>query len=257
MQRPEVCPGKLEGKKAIVTGGDSGIGRAICVAYAREGADVAINFIQGDEKDGQETKKMVEETGRKAVLIEGDVGEEEHVKQMIDTVKNEFGKIDILVNNAGVEHVAPLEQFDIELWNRIFKTNITGHFLMTKYSLPLMPDGSRIIATSSIQGIEGMKDDAPYSATKGAIIAFTKSLAYSLLDRRILCNVVAPGPVETPMLKSEHPEVLKMHGGKMFPLGVAKPEQIAETYVFLASDDAAYYNAAVLEVTGGGHVIAA
>jgi len=257
LQRPEACPVKLEGKKAIITGGDSGIGRAICIAYAREGADVAINFIGDDKQDAQETKRMVEEKGGRAILIEGDVGDEEQVKNIINTVVSEFGKIDILVNNAGVEHVAPLEEIDLELWNRIFKTNITGHFLMTKYSLPHMPDGSRIIATSSIQGLEGQKNDAPYSATKGAIIAFTKSMAFSLLDRKILCNVVAPGPVETPMLKSEHPEVLKMQGGMMFPLGVAKPEQIAETYVFLASDDASYYNGAVFEATGGGHIIAA
>ncbi|HZD59693.1 MAG TPA: SDR family oxidoreductase [Anaerolineae bacterium] len=248
--------GKLEGKKAIITGGDSGIGRAVAVAFAREGADVAINYITGDEQDAQETKRMVEEKGRRAILIQADIGYEEQVKEILNIVMDEFGRIDILVNNAGVEHIAPIEEVDYALWQRIMKTNIDGMFLMTKYALPHMPDGGRIINTGSIEGLEGNPTSIPYSASKGAVHTFTKSIARYLVDRRILVNAVAPGPVETPLAKREHPELIKAGGGEKYPLGVAKPEQIAETYVFLASDDASYYSGEVLAPTGG-HVTAA
>lgn len=243
--------GKLEGKKAIITGGDSGIGRAVAVAFAREGADVAINFITGDEKDAQETKEMVEEKGRRAILVEGDVGDEDQVRGIINTVVNEFGRIDILVNNAGVEHVAPIEEVDYQTWRRVMKTNIDGMFLMTKYALPHISKGGRIINTGSIQGFEGNPTSIPYSASKGAIHTFTKSIARYLVDRQILVNAVAPGPVETPLAREEHPELIKTGGGGKYPLGVAKPEQIAETYVFLASEDASYYSGEVLAPTGG------
>lgn len=248
--------GKLEGKKALITGGDSGIGRAVAVAFAREGADVAINFISGDERDAQEAVTMVEGKGRKAILVKGDIGDEDQVKKIIDATVKEFGNIDILVNNAGVEHVAPIEEVDYATWDRVMKTNIDGMFLMTKYALPHIPQGGRIINTGSIEGLEGNATSIPYSSSKGAVHTFTKSIAKYLVDRNILVNAVAPGPVETPLLKAEHPELLKAGGGKKYPLGVAKPEQIAETYVFLASGDASYYSGEVLAPTGG-HVTAA
>ncbi len=248
--------GKLEGKKALITGADSGIGRAIAVAFAREGADVAINFIAGDDTDANETKRMVAEKGRKAILVKGDVGDENQVKTIIDTTMRELGGIDILVNNAGVEHRGTIEEIDYSTWQRVMKTNIDGMFLMTKYALPQIPNGGRIINTGSVQGFEGNPDDIPYSASKGAVHTFTKSIAKFAVDRDILVNVVAPGPVETPMLKEESPEILKAGGGKKYPLGVAKPEQIAETYVFLASGDASYYSGEILAPTGG-HVTAA
>jgi len=247
---------KLEGKKALITGADSGIGRAVAVAFAREGADIAINFITGDEKDAQETKRVVEEKGRKAILAEGDVGDEEQAKRVINMALDKLGGIDILVNNAGVEHVASIEEVDYPTWRRVMKTNIDGMFLMTKYALPHIPKGGRIINTGSIQGFEGNPTSLPYSASKGAIHTFTKSMARYLVDRRILVNAVAPGPVETPLARAEHPELLEAEGGKKYPLGVARPEQIAETYVFLASEDASYYSGIIFAPTGG-HVIAA
>lgn len=248
--------GKLEGKKALITGGDSGIGRAVAVAFAREGADVAINYISGDDKDAQEAKSLVEERGRKAVVIEGDVGDEAQAKRIVEATVSELGGLDILVNNAGVEHRGSIEEIDYRTWQRVMKTNIDGMFLMSKYALAHIPDGGRIINTGSIQGLEGNPDDIPYSASKGAVHSFSKSLAKHLVKRGILVNVVAPGAVETPMLKTESPEKLKARGGEKYPLGVAKPEQIAESYVFLASSDASYYSGEVLAPTGG-HVTAA
>lgn len=248
--------GKLEGKKALITGGDSGIGRAVALAFAREGADVAINFIRGDEKDAEETKAMVEEKGRKAILVEGDIGDENEVKEIIDRAVKELGKIDILVNNAAVEHVAPIEEVDYALWQRVMRTNIDGMFLMTKYALPHIPEGGRIINTGSIEGLEGNATSIPYSASKGAVHTFTKSMAKYLAKRKILVNAVAPGPVDTPLARMEHPGLIKAGGGDKYPLGIAKPEQIAETFVFLASEDASYYSGEVLAPTGG-HVTAA
>lgn len=243
--------GRLDGKKALVTGGDSGIGRAVSIAFAREGADVAINFIHGDDEDARRTKEDVLAAGREAMLLEGDIGDEDVVRDIAAMAAENFGRIDILVNNAGLDDTGRLEDTTLDVWERIMKTNITGMFLMVKHCLPLIPDGGRIINTGSIEGFEGNPTDLPYSASKGAVHSFTKSLSKYLVDRKILVNAVAPGPVDTPLLRAEHPELLKSGGGDKYPLGIAQPEQIAGSYVFLASDESTYYSGEILAPTGG------
>lgn len=239
--------GRLAGKKAIVTGANSGIGQAVAIDFAKEGADVAVVDLDG----GEDTLRAVEDEGCQALLLHSDIGVEENVKDIINRAVQRFGKIDILVNNAAVEHLAPIEDVSLNLWNRILQTNITGMFLMTKYCLPHIPEGGRIINTGSIEGFEGNPADLPYSASKGAVHSFTKSLAKSLVDKHITCNAVAPGPVATPMLKANMPDRYKTRKDEKYPLGIPEPKDISPTYVFLASDEAAYYSGEVLAPTAG------
>src|SRR5437764_7027814 len=193
--------GKLKDKVALITGGDSGIGRAVAVLFAREGADVAITYLPEEKSDAKESKQAIEAEGRKAFMIEGDVREPKVCKKIVGRAVKEFGKLDILVNNAAYqEHQEKLEDLTEEQWDRTFKTNIYGYFYMTRAALPHLHEGSAIINTGSITGLEGSKKLVDYSATKGAIHAFTKALAQNLSDRGIRVNCVAPGPIWTPLI---------------------------------------------------------
>lgn len=244
--------GRLLGRRAIVTGADSGIGRAVAVAFAREGADVAIVF-HTDREGAEETCRQVEAAGRRCVVVQADVGREEEVARIYREAIPALGGLEILVNNAGVEQRGRWEDYPVEAWERILRTNLVGYFLMIREALRggHLREGGRIINTGSIQGIVGSATDPAYSASKGGIHAMTRSLASYLVDRRILVNCVAPGPVRTPMLEDQSPQLAAEQGGEKYPLGVATPEQIAPAYVFFASDDGAYVTGQVLALTGG------
>lgn len=243
--------GKLKGKRAIVTGGDSGIGRAVAVAFAREGADSAVVY-RSDDKSAEETRRLVQAEERRCALVRADVRLEAEVARIYQEAMAALGGLDVLVNNAAVEQRGKWEDFELAAWERVLQTNLTGYFLMVREALRgghLKP-GGRVINTGSIQGLEGSPTDPAYSTTKGGIHAMTKSLAAYLVERKILVNCVAPGPVDTPMLRRETPQLLEK-GTQKYPLGVAKPEQIAPAYVFFASEDASYITGEILAPTGG------
>ena len=246
--------GKLEGKSALITGGDSGIGRSVAVLYAREGADVAIFYLPEEESDAQETREFVEAEGRRALLISGNVREAAFCRQAVEQVVREFGKLDILVNNAAFQqHQESPEDVTEEQWDNTFKTNIYGYFHMTKAALPHLKEGAVIINTGSITGLEGNGKLLDYASTKGAIHAFTKSLAQSLIKRRIRVNCVAPGPVWTPLNPAERSADEVAEFGAKTPLGrPAQPEEIAPAYVFFAAEsDSSYITGEVLTLLGG------
>jgi len=247
--------GKLEGKTALITGGDSGIGRAVAVLFAREGADVAIVHLPQEQSDADETRGAVEKEGRRCLSIAGDISEPNFAQQAVQRTLTEFGKLDILVNNAAYQqHQNSIDELSDEQWDHTFKTNIYGYFRMAKAALPHLKQGSAIINTGSITGMNGSKSLLDYSATKGAIHAFTKSLAQSVQERGIRVNCVAPGPVWTPLNPSDSPaeEVAKF--GQQVPYGrPAQPEEIAPGYVFFASDgDSSYVTGEILTFLGGG-----
>jgi NAD(P)-dependent dehydrogenase (short-subunit alcohol dehydrogenase family) len=245
--------GKLEGKVALITGGDSGIGRAVAVLYAREGADVAIVYLS-EHEDAEETREAVEAEGRRAVLIPGDVTDPEFCRQAVETTIRELGQLDILVNNAAFqEHASSLEDISEEQLDRTFKTNIYGYFHMAKAALPHLARGSAIVNSGSITGIEGSKDLLDYSATKGAIHAFTKSLAQNLVEKGIRVNCVAPGPVWTPLNPADvEPEKVAEFGSKVPMKRPAQPEEVAPAYVFLAAPAfSSYISGEILPVLGG------
>jgi NAD(P)-dependent dehydrogenase (short-subunit alcohol dehydrogenase family) len=246
--------GKLEGKVALITGGDSGIGRAVAVLYAREGADVAIVYLKQEQSDAEETRQAVEAEGRRALLIPGDVRDAQFCREAVAQTVKEFGQLDVLVNNAAFQqHQKRLEDVSEEQWDRTFKTNIYGYFHMTKAALAHLKKGSAIVNTGSITGLEGNKELLDYSATKGAIHAFTKSLAQNLVEKGIRVNAVAPGPVWTPLNPSDKPakEVAKF--GADTPMKrPAQPEEIAPAFVFFASEaDSSYITGEVLTLLGG------
>ncbi len=245
---------KLAGKTALITGGDSGIGRAAAALYAREGADVAIVFLPQEQSDAEETRRAVEAEGRRALLIAGDVTEPAFCREAVERTVREFGKLDILVNNAAFQQSQPsLEDLSDEQWDRTFKANIYGYFRLAKAALPHLPAGGAIVNTGSITGLEGSKQLLDYSATKGAIHAFTKSLAQSLVERGIRVNCVAPGPVWTPLNPSDKPAEQVAHFGEGQPIGrPAQPEEVAPAYVFFASEaDSSYITGEVLTLLGG------
>ena len=245
--------GKLEGKVALITGGDSGIGRAVAVLYAREGADVAIVYLS-EHEDAEETREAVQAEGRRAVLIPGDVTDPEFCRQAVETTIRELGQLDILVNNAAFqEHASSLEDISEEQLDRTFKTNIYGYFHMAKAVLPHLARGSAIVNSGSITGIEGSKDLLDYSATKGAIHAFTKSLAQNLVEKGIRVNCVAPGPVWTPLNPADvEPEKVAEFGSKVPMKRPAQPEEVAPAYVFLAAPAfSSYISGEILPVLGG------
>jgi NAD(P)-dependent dehydrogenase (short-subunit alcohol dehydrogenase family) len=254
-QAPEYrAAGKLQGKVALVTGGDSGIGRAVAVLYAREGADVAIVHLPQEQSDAEETRKAVEAEQRKCVLIAGDISQPEFAKQAVERTVQELGHLDILVNNAAFQqHQPSLEELSDDQWDHTFKTNIYGYFRMAKAALPHLKAGSAIINTGSITGLEGSKQLLDYSATKGAIHAFTKSLAQNLQEKGIRVNCVAPGPVWTPLNPSDQPPDKVSKFGQQVPYArPAQPEEIAPAYVFFASDgDSSYITGEVLTLLGG------
>jgi len=246
--------GKLEGKAALVTGGDSGIGRAVAVLFAREGADVSIVYLPEEQSDAEETRRAVEAEGRRALLIPGDVRDPDFCREAVGRAAGEFGRLDILVNNAAFQqHQKKLEDVSEEQWDRTFKTNIYGYFYMTKAALPHLKEGSAIVNCGSITGLEGSKELLDYSATKGAIHAFTKSLAQNLVERKIRVNCVSPGPVWTPLNPADKPaEEVAEHGADTPMKRPAQPEEIAPAFVFFASEaDSSYITGEVLTLLGG------
>ncbi len=248
--------GKLLGKAALITGGDSGIGRAVAVLYAREGADVAISYLPEERSDAIETQHAVEAEGRRCVLIPGDLREPKFCEQLIAATVKELGKLDILVSNAAHQNrKKSLEEVTEEEFDATLKVNLYAYFRLTKAALPHLKPGSAIIATSSVVGFLGASSLPDYSATKGGINAFTKTLAQDLIERGIRVNAVAPGPVWTPLNPSDDgltPEKVAQFGSKT-PLGrPAQPEELAPAFVFLASDaDSSYITGIVLPVMGG------
>jgi NAD(P)-dependent dehydrogenase (short-subunit alcohol dehydrogenase family) len=246
--------GKLEGKVALITGGDSGIGRAVAVLYAREGADVAIVYLPEEQSDAEETERAVMSERRRALLIPGDVRESAFCREAVERTVEEFGRLDVLVNNAAFQqHQETLEDVSEEQWDRTFKTNIYGYFYMAKAALSHLDKGSAIVNTGSITGLEGSKELLDYSATKGAIHAFTKSLAQNLVEKGIRVNCVAPGPVWTPLNPSDKSAKDVAKFGADTPMNrPAQPEEIAPAFVFFASEaDSSYVTGEVLTLLGG------
>ena len=245
---------KLNNKAALITGGDSGIGRAVAVLFAREGADVSIVYLAEEQVDAEETRAAVEAEGRRALLIPGDVRVADFCREAVERTVEEFGKLDILVNNAAFQqHQETIDDVSDEQFDRTFKTNIYGYFYMAKAALGQMTEGACIINTGSITGLEGSKELLDYSATKGAIHAFTKSLAQNLVERRIRVNCVAPGPVWTPLNPSDKDakDVAKFGADTPFKRP-AQPEEMAPAYVFFASEaDSSYITGEVLSLLGG------
>jgi NAD(P)-dependent dehydrogenase (short-subunit alcohol dehydrogenase family) len=246
--------GKLEGKTALVTGGDSGIGRAVAVLYAREGADVAIVYLPQEEIDAKETRRAVQNEGRRCLLISGDVTDPAFCRDAVERTVRELGGLDILVNNAAFQqHQESIEEITEEQWDHTFRTNIHGYFYMAKAALRHLDAGDAIINCGSITGLEGSKELLDYSATKGAIHAFTKSLAQSLVERKIRVNCVAPGPVWTPLnIADKEAKDAARHGADVPMKRPAQPEEIAPAFVFFASDaDSSYITGEVLTLLGG------
>ena len=246
--------GKLKKKVALITGGDSGIGRAVAVLFAREGADVAFTYLKEEKEDAEETKRAIESEGQRALPIQGDVSSSKVCQKLVDQTVEKFGKLNILVNNAAFQqHQETLEDVSEEQWDRTFKTNIYGYFFMTKAALPHMEAGSAIVNTGSITGLEGSKELLDYAATKGAIHAFTKSLAQNLVDRGIRVNCVSPGPVWTPLNPSDQkPDDVAKFGADTPMKRPAQPEEIAPAFVYFASEvDSSYVTGEVLTLLGG------
>ena len=246
--------GKLEGKKAIITGGDSGIGKAVAIAFAREGADVLISYLADvEDEDANHTAEYVRKAGKKAILVKGDIRDPEHCRHIIDTAVEEFGQIDILVNNAAFQMSREkLADIPEEEWVKTFETNIHAMFYLCQAAEPHMKPGSSIINTTSVNAYSPTPLLLPYAATKGAIQNFTANLAQILLqnDKGIRVNAVAPGPIWTPLIPSTMPEADKF--GKDTPMGrPGQPVEVASAFVFLASEDASYIAGATIPVTGG------
>ncbi|AGA86682.1 SDR family oxidoreductase [Stutzerimonas stutzeri] len=244
--------GKLEGKTAIITGGDSGIGRSVAVLFAREGADVAILYLD-QHQDAEETRTVVEQYGRRCLTFAGDVADRDVCRKVIDETLAAFGKLDILVNNAAEQHPQEkLEDISEEQWEKTFRTNIFGMFQMTKAVLPHLGKGASIINTTSVTAYKGSPQLLDYSATKGAITAFTRSLSMNLAERGIRVNGVAPGPIWTPLISSTFDADEVAEFGSNTPMKrPGQPDEVAPAYVYLASSDAAYVSGQVIHVNGG------
>lgn len=243
---------KLKNKVAVITGGDSGIGRAVAIAFAKEGADVAIAYLN-EHRDAEETKQRVEQLGRRCLLIPGDLRIEQTSTDVVRNVMGTFGKISILVNNCAVQYVQKsILDISAEQLENTFRTNIFSYFYMTKAVLPHLPSGSSIINTASVTAYKGSKQLIDYSATKGAIVTFTRSLSQSLVHHGIRVNAVAPGPIWTPLIPATFSKESVMKFGGDVPMKRAgQPFELAPTYVYLASDDSSYVTGQVLHVNGG------
>jgi NAD(P)-dependent dehydrogenase (short-subunit alcohol dehydrogenase family) len=243
---------KLQSKVALITGGDSGIGRAVAIAYAKEGADIAISYLN-EHTDADDTKVRVEQEGRRCLAIAGDLGSEPFCQQVVQKVIDEFGQLDILVNNAAEQHPQnSIEDISAEQLERTFRTNIFAMFFLTKAAMPYLKEGSSIINTTSVTAYRGSPWLLDYSATKGAIVSFTRSLSLALTQKGIRVNGVAPGPIWTPLIPSTFPDEKTEDFGKQVPMSRAgQPEEVAPSYVFLASSDSSYMSGQVLHINGG------
>jgi len=244
--------GKLQDKVALITGGDSGIGRAVAILFAREGAKVGILYLNEDT-DADETKRMVEAEGQACLTFRGDAGDPEVCRNVVRQMLDAHGRLDLLVNNAAEQHPQQkLEDITPEQLERTFRTNIFAMFFLTQAALPHMKEGASIINTTSVTAYKGSPMLLDYSATKGAIVAFTRSLSMSLAERGIRVNAVAPGPIWTPLIPSTFPEDKVKEFGSDVPMGrPGQPEEVAPAYVFLASDDSSYMSGQVLHPNGG------
>jgi NAD(P)-dependent dehydrogenase (short-subunit alcohol dehydrogenase family) len=245
--------GRLEGRVALITGADSGIGRAVALAYAREGADVVIGYLEHEE-DARETERVVVDAGRRASIVSADVGRDGACRTLVERARERFGRIDLLVNNAAQQGKAvdQFEELTAERVESTFRTNIIGMFHLVRHAVPHMRPGSAIINVASIQAYQPSPEILDYAATKGAIVTFTKGLAQSLIQRGIRVNCVAPGPVWTPLVVQSFDAEKNAKFGQNSPMGrPAQPAELAPAFVFLASDEARYVNGEVLGVTGG------
>ncbi|MEU8237448.1 SDR family oxidoreductase [Actinoplanes missouriensis] len=246
--------GRLTGRKAIITGGDSGIGRAVAIAYAREGADVLISYLPEEESDARDTAGWIEKAGRKAVTVPGDIRDEAHCKAIVERAVADLGGVDILVNNAAYQMAQPGGITDItdEQFDRVMKTNLYAMFWLCRAAVPHLRPGSTIINTASVQAYLSSSALLDYATTKGGIVAFTKALAEDLADKGVRVNAVAPGPIWTPLIPATMPEEkVKSFGGDT-PLGRAgQPAELAPAYVYFASPESSYTTGEVLGITGG------
>lgn len=244
--------GKLEGRNAVITGGDSGIGRAVAIAFAREGANVLISYLK-EHDDAEETARWVRDAGRKVVLVDGDISEEGHCQKIVQRAVDEFGQIDILVNNAAFQMSRDtLQDISTEEWDYTFKTNIYAMFWLCKAAEPHMKPGSTIVNTTSVNAYKPHPQLLAYASTKGAIQNYTANLGQILAEKGIRVNCVAPGPIWTPLIPSTMPEDQVQNFGKNVPLGRAgQPAELAAIYVLLASGDSSYMTGSTVQVTGG------
>lgn len=245
--------GKLTDRVALITGGDSGIGRAVAIAYAKEGAHVVINYLEKEQSDADETKKLIENEGVQALLLPGDVSEEETCKSLIEKTVDEFGKLDILVNNSAIQFpTSDLQDISLEQWDKTFKTNLYSVFHMTKFAIPHLKEGSSIINTTSINPYTGNPNLIDYTSTKGAINGFTRSMAANLVGKGIRVNMVAPGPIWTPLIPSTFDEDSVAEFGTSAPMGrPGQPSELMGPYVLLASDEGSYMTGQCIHVNGG------
>ncbi len=244
--------GKLQGKAAIITGGDSGIGRAVALAFAREGADVLISYLD-EHSDAEETVRIVEKEGRRCIPLAGDIGDEAHCRQIVERAVEEFGRLDILVNNAAYQDdIESIQDVTEEMLLHTYRTNIFSMFYLSKAALPHMEPGSTIINTTSIQAYQPSPNLLPYSSTKGAILTFTKGLSEEAIEKGVRVNAVAPGPVWTPLIPASFPGDKVSEFGKTTPMGrPGQPAELAPVFVFLASQDSSYITGECIGVTGG------
>jgi NAD(P)-dependent dehydrogenase (short-subunit alcohol dehydrogenase family) len=245
--------GRLEGKAALITGGDSGIGRAVAVAFAREGANVIISYLEEEEQDASETARVIEASGRRCVRVAGDIREEAHCRRLVERAVAEFGRLDVLVNNAAFQMTREgIGEITSEEFDRTFRTNVYAMFYLCKAALPHISEGGSIINTASIQAYQPTPQLLAYAATKGAIVTFSKALAEEAMGRGVRVNVVAPGPVWTPLIPSTMPHEKVESFGEDTPAGrPGQPAELAPVYVFLASQESSYVCGEVIGVTGG------
>lgn len=244
--------GKLENKVALITGGDSGIGRSVAILFAREGADVAISYLN-EHEDAKKTQEMVEAEGRRCLPIAGDIGEKSFCEQVVKQTVDAFGHLDILINNAAEQHHQEnIEDITQEQLEKTFRTNIFSMFYLTQAAMPHLQEGSAIVNTTSVTAYKGNESLLDYSSTKGAIVAFTRALSQKVVSKGIRVNGVAPGPIWTPLIPATFPPEKVESFGQQVPMKrVGEPEEVAPSYVFLASDDSSYMTGQILHPNGG------
>jgi NAD(P)-dependent dehydrogenase (short-subunit alcohol dehydrogenase family) len=247
--------GRLAGKVALITGGDSGIGRAVAVLFAREGAKVVIVYLE-ETDDAKKTQDLVEAEGSEALCVEGDIGSEGFCQRVVKMTVERFGRLDVVVNNAAEQHPQPgLEDISAEQLERTFRTNVFGYYFMTKAALPHLREGSAIVNTSSVTAYRGSTTLLDYSGTRGAIVAFTRALSQALVERRIRVNAVAPGPIWTPLIPASFDEEKVVSFGRKVPMArPGQPNEVASCHLFLACDDASYMTGQVLHPNGGEQI---